>query len=260
MPLPSEIVKPKLAEFAVYAGSLKGDEKGEAQIFLERFFQALGHKGIREAGATLEFRIAKKPGGAQLELITDSPATQGVAKTGGGGKKFADLLWPDRVLIEMKRRGEHLEKHYDQLFDYWTQIVPKRPPYAILGNFDEFWIYDFNSQLFDPVDKILVHELAERWSSLTFLLPSPRPPVFNNNRVQVTRKAAARMAGVFRALVDERHVPRDRAQRFHPPASGGPGVRGSRACCPTWSSLARCPTPSRTRPPRTTSSAACSAP
>ena len=209
MSLPSETVKPKLAEFATYARSLKGDEKGEAQLFLDRFFRALGHTGIKEAGATLEFRIAKKPGSTQLELITGQPAAK--AKS---GKKFADLLWPDRVLIEMKKRGEHLEKHYDQLFDYWTQIVPKRPPYAILCNFDEFWIYDLTQQLYDPVDKIPLRELANRWSSLGFLLPTPRPPVFDNNRVQVTRKAAAQMAGVFRTLVDERQVPRARAQRF----------------------------------------------
>ena len=209
MSLPSETVKPKLAEFAAYALLLKGDEKGEAQLFLDHFFRALGHGGVQEAGATLEFRIAKKPGSAQLELITDQPAQK--AK---GGKKFADLLWPDRVLIEMKKRGEHLEKHYDQLFDYWTQIVPKRPPYAILCNFDEFWIYDFTQQLYDPVDKIPLRELSNRWSSLSFLLPSPRPPVFDNNRVQVTRKAAAQMAGVFRTLVEQRHIARPRAQRF----------------------------------------------
>ncbi len=157
----------------------------------------------------MEFRIAKKPSSAQLELITDQPAPK--AK---GGKKFADLPWPDRVLIEMKRRGEHLEKHYDQLFDYWTQIVPKRPPYAILCNFDEFWIYDLTQQLYDPVDKIPLRELAARWSSLGFLLPIPRPPVFDNNRVHVTRQAAAQMASVFRTLVEQRQIPRPRAQRF----------------------------------------------
>jgi len=103
---------------------------------------------VQEAGATLEFRIAKKPGSAQLELIKGEPAPK--AK---GGKKFADLLWPERVLIEMKSRGEKLEKHYDQAFDYWTHIVPHRPPYVILCNFDEFWIYDFNTQLFDPASE-----------------------------------------------------------------------------------------------------------
>jgi hypothetical protein len=55
-----------------------------------------------------------------------------------GGKKFADLLWPDRVLIEMKSRSEKLEKHCDQTFEYWTHIVPHRPPFVILCNFDEF--------------------------------------------------------------------------------------------------------------------------
>ena len=212
--LSPETVKPQLAEFAAYARSLKGDEKGEAQLFLDRFFRALGHQGLQDAGATLEFRIAKKPGSAQLELLTGDAAAKDQPKAARGGKKFADLLWPDRVLIEMKRRGEHLEKHYDQLFDYWTQIVPKRPPYAILCNFDELWVYDFNTQLFDPVDKIPVRDVAERWSSLTFLLPRPRPPVFDNNRVEVTRKAAAQMAHVFRELVARRGVARPRAQRF----------------------------------------------
>jgi hypothetical protein len=141
--LPAAELKSSLAQFVTFAQSLKGDEKGEAQLFLGHFFRALGHGGVQEAGATLEFRIAKKPGSAQLELIKGEPAAK--AK---GGKKFADLLWPDRVLIEMKSRGEHLEKHYDQTFNYWTHIVPKRPPYVILCNFDQFWIYDFNTQHF----------------------------------------------------------------------------------------------------------------
>lgn len=81
---PAEL-QSSLAQFAAYARSLKGDEKGEAQLFLERFFQALGHKGIKEAGATLEFRIAKKPGSAQLELIKDDGAAA-KTKAGGDGK------------------------------------------------------------------------------------------------------------------------------------------------------------------------------
>ena len=129
-----------LAQFVSFARSLKGDEKSEAQIFLDHFFRALGHGGVQEAGATLEFRIAKKPGSAQMELIKGEPG-----KKGKGGKKFADLLWPERVLIEMKSRGENLEKHYDQAFEYWTHIVPHRPPFVILCNFDEFWIYDFTT-------------------------------------------------------------------------------------------------------------------
>ena len=62
MSFASDTLKPRLTEFAAYARSVKGDEKGEAQLFLDRFFRALGHVGIKEAGATLEFRIAKRPG------------------------------------------------------------------------------------------------------------------------------------------------------------------------------------------------------
>ena len=196
-----------LGQFAAFARSLKGDEKSEAQLFLDHFFRALGHGGVQEAGATLEFRIAKKPGSAQLELI------KGEGAKAKGGKKFADLLWPERVLIEMKSRGANLEKHYDQAFDYWTHIVPRRPPYVILCNFDEFWIYDFNTQLFDPVEKLLTRDLASNSAGLNFLLPQAQKPIFGNNRVEVTRKAADTFAEVFRKIV-ERKEDRTRAQRY----------------------------------------------
>ena len=145
-----------LSEFVRFAQTLRGDEKSEAQSFLDHFFRALGHAGAIEAGATFEFRVAKKPGSPQLELIKGNGAKP------KGGKKFADLLWPDRVLIEMKSRGEILEKHYDQAFDYWSHIVPHRLPFVILCNFDEFWIYDFNTQLFDPVDRVKTVERTLR--------------------------------------------------------------------------------------------------
>jgi SAM-dependent methyltransferase len=202
-------LKKDLTAFVKFASTLRGDEKGEAQTFLDHFFRALGHAGVIEAGAMFEFRVAKKPGSPQLELIKGN----GAPTRTKGGKKFADLLWPDRVLIEMKSRGENLEKHYDQAFDYWTHIVPKRPPFVILCNFDEFWIYDFNTQLFDPVDRIKTVELAENISSFNFLLPIWKKPIFGNNWVDVTRRAADQMAESFREIVD-RGEDRERAQRF----------------------------------------------
>src|SRR5436189_4467399 len=108
-------LKSALSEFVRFAQTLRGDEKSESQPFLDHFFRALGHQGVIEAGATFEFRVAKKPGSPQIELIKGNGAP-----AGRGGKKFADLLWPDCVLIEMKSRGENLEKHYDQVFEYWT--------------------------------------------------------------------------------------------------------------------------------------------
>jgi hypothetical protein len=97
----------RLIEFTDWvAKHITGDEKGEAQIFLDRLFIAFGQKGIKEAGATLEMRVKK--GSA-------------------GGTAFADLVWKPVVLIEMKRRGEDLNRHYRQAFDYWTRLVPGRP-------------------------------------------------------------------------------------------------------------------------------------
>src|SRR6266513_5630753 len=203
-------LKNALAEFVRFAQTLRGDEKSEAQTFLDHFFRALGHEGVIEAGATFEFRVAKKPGSPQLELIKGNGASLLRAK---GGKKFTDLLWPDRVLIEMKSRGENLEKHYDQTFDYWTHIVPKRPPFVILCNFDELWIYDFNTKLFDPVDRVALNDLPENISTFNFLLPIWKKPIFGNNWVDVTRRAADQMATVFREIVD-RGEDRERAQRF----------------------------------------------
>ncbi|MFB2936641.1 type IIL restriction-modification enzyme MmeI [Aerosakkonemataceae cyanobacterium BLCC-F154] len=78
--------------FVDYAGNLRGDEKGEAQVFCDRLFQALNHAGYKEAGAELEYRVKAK----------------------GKTTKFADLLWRPRLLLEMKKRGEKLEKHYQQ--------------------------------------------------------------------------------------------------------------------------------------------------
>jgi len=80
--------KESLEKFAVFARTLRGDEKSEAQLFLDHLFRAFGHAGVAEAGATFEYRVAKKPGSPQLELF------KGGKNTLKGGKKFADLLWP----------------------------------------------------------------------------------------------------------------------------------------------------------------------
>ena len=93
----------RLEEFVRYVRThLTGDEKGEAHLFCEHLFQAFGHKGLREVGGTLEYRIHK-----------------------GNTTKFADLLWRPRLLLEMKKRGEKLVKHQQQAFDYWWGLVPK---------------------------------------------------------------------------------------------------------------------------------------
>lgn len=179
---------------AYYQNHIRGDEKGEAQVFLERFFVALGYsEGLKGAGAELEFRIRhdKRP------------------------TRFADLVWKPRVLIEMKKRGENLATHYQQAFGYWAQLVPNRPQYVILCNFDEFWIYDFNTDVYKPVDIVRTRDLTERSAQLAFafLFPEPLPPTFSLKRKDVTKENASRIAGLFRSLVDRR-IDRERALRY----------------------------------------------
>jgi hypothetical protein len=124
----SEIVD-RLKAFVEYAQPL-GDEKGEAQVFCDRLFKAYGHGGYKEAGATLEARVARK---------------------GAKGKKIIDPIWKPRLPIEMKSAGENLKLRYQQAFDYWIAAVPNRPRYVVLCNFKEFWIYDFDKQLDQPL-------------------------------------------------------------------------------------------------------------
>jgi type II restriction/modification system DNA methylase subunit YeeA len=181
----------KIQGFVTYARSLEGDEKGEAQVFCDRLFQAFGHDGYKEAGATLEYRVKRK----------------------GKSTQFADLLWESRLLLEMKKRGEKLEKHYDQAFEYWLNATPKRPKYVVLCNFDEFWIYDFDLQLREPVDQLKLEELPDRYTALNFLFPENRKPQFANNQIDVTREAADKVAMVYNQMV-ARGEDSEAAQRF----------------------------------------------
>jgi type II restriction/modification system DNA methylase subunit YeeA len=188
----------RLADFVSWVGAnIRGDEKGEAQVYLDRLFQGFGHAGAREAGAILEDRIKKAD---------------------GKGTSFADLVWKPVVLIEMKKRGEDLTRHYRQAFDYWTRLVPGRPRYVMLCNFDEFWVYDFDTQMDAPVDRIKLTELGTRWGALGFLFPTPLKPIFGNDQVAVTRKAADQLADCFNKIVDKNRpggtIDRPHAQRF----------------------------------------------
>ena len=87
------------------------------------------------------------------------------------------------------------------------------PRYIILCNFDEFWIYDFDAQMEEPVDRIALADLPKRYTPPNFLFPDDRKPQFGNDRVAVTRAAADKVANAFHALI-QRGEQRTTAQRF----------------------------------------------
>ena len=172
---------------------IKGDEKGEAQTFLDRFFTALGHAdGHKGAGATLEHRIYNK------RKRTTS---------------FGDLVWPKRAIIEMKKRGEDLSLHLQQATNYWFQLAGDRARYVVLCNFDEFWIYDFDTDPDEPQDVVKLVDLAKHRQSFSFLFPRETTPVFRTNRVDVTALAAEKVSEVFRSM-EKRGVDRGVAMHY----------------------------------------------
>ncbi|KQY61454.1 DNA methyltransferase [Nocardioides sp. Root140] len=188
-----EDLRPNLRAFVDWRSTyLRGDEKGEAQTFLDRLFKAFGHEGAIEAGAVYEDRVK----------FTDYMGT-----------RFADLMWKPRVLIEMKKAKSDLSRHFRQAFDYWQMAVPDRPRYVILCNFDEFWVYDFDQQLDAPMDVVRIEDLPQRYEALAFMLPDAPEPIFDNDLVEVTREAAAQVSSVFRSMV-ARGVDRLDAQHF----------------------------------------------
>lgn len=188
-----EVLRESLVGLVKYRQDhLSGDEKGEAQVFLENLFRALGHEGVKQAGATLEQRIKRRD---------------------NKGTAYADLEWRPRVLIEMKKAGRDLARDYRQAFEYWIDLVPDRPKYVILCNFDEFWVYDLNQQLEEPIDKVALVDLPRRWEVLAFLLPDEQKPTFGNDLVAVTRETAAMVSRIFNQII-ARGIDRDQAQKF----------------------------------------------
>jgi hypothetical protein len=173
-----------LQAFVTYCEKyIKGDEKGEAQVFLDHFFMALGYPdGIKEAQGVGEHRI-------KFTLDEHSPT------------KFADLVIPGRVLIEMKKRGVDLQTTQLQALDYWKYLTP-HPRYVVTCNFDEFWVYDMDVQVDAPLGKIILSDLPTNWDALAFLFPGDEKPHFNPlfNQVDLTKEAAVKLGEVFRLL------------------------------------------------------------
>lgn len=212
----------RLADFVQWCEDhITGDEKGQAQVFLDHLFRAFGQPGVLDVGANYEERVKKTQGGTAL----------------------ADLVWKPHILIEMKKRGADVATAYQQAFAYWPRLVPGRPHYVVLCNFDALWVYDVDMQVDEPVDQVALKDLPDRFGPLAFLLPTEEAPTFGNNNEQVTRDAAALLKAygfsarmdLLQQLLNLNRAVADRQTRGEPVTAPGipAGFGGDRAALVT---------------------------
>ena len=184
----------------------EGSEKSHAQIFLDRLFQAFGHSGVLDIGAKPEAKLQvqnyhvseenhKENGNVSVndEIQIDTTT------------KFCDLLWPKKVLIEMKSKKENLNLHFSQAKGYWDILYSDQTEYVVLCNFKEFWIYNWRHQR-DRVNKVLLVDLTKDWRAMSFLLPE-RDRIENKietryyeDKVAVTKEAAKHVSYLYTSL------------------------------------------------------------
>ena len=121
MALNEEQVRGNLAAFASRWGDREWGERENAQTFLNELFTCFGIDRL-EAGARFEHFQAGE---------------------------FYDLLWPGRVLIEMKASSEkdRLAKHRVQAMGYWERAADEskgipQPQYGVLCAFHRLEVWE----------------------------------------------------------------------------------------------------------------------
>jgi hypothetical protein len=166
-------IKFALSSFSLRWGDYQGTEMEESQTFCNEFFDCFG-LNRREVGAVFEKKV-----------YSDSTR--------------ADLVWSDKLLVEMKRPSEkNLSKHYDQIYNYWLRLNPS-PKYVMLSNFHIIEIHDPRLQYGKPLISIPVKDIEKYIDSFLFMINDE--PVFPETQMEVTVKAADQTIGVYKSLL-----------------------------------------------------------
>jgi hypothetical protein len=161
-----------------------GTERGEAQTFCNEFFSCFG--------------LDRLEVGAQFESIIPNESTR------------ADLVWGDRLLIEMKRPAErNLSRHYEQVFNYWLRLNPS-PKYIILSNFHTIEIHDPKLEYGKALSAIQLCQIETSIDAFLFMLD--KEPYFPPSQTEVTKKAADVTINVYKGLLDR--YPKREARLF----------------------------------------------
>ncbi|GHU13691.1 methylase [Spirochaetia bacterium] len=115
-------------------------EKADDAEFMLGFLNIFGDEGRKKA--IREYKVAL--GKNENTLFGFEPSSN--------QKGYIDLLWPGRILIEMKSPGEDLDKAYKQAQGYANVLANKDFPQGILiSDFVNFRYYDYAKDLgLDP--------------------------------------------------------------------------------------------------------------
>lgn len=106
-------------------------EEAEAKTFLDEFFAVFG-RDRRAIDARHEYRVERE----------------------GQGEARIDLLWPGKLLVEMKSTGKDLSAQKGgaarQALDYVDHLDPEvRPRWVIVSDFAHFVVYDLGEEIHD---------------------------------------------------------------------------------------------------------------
>jgi hypothetical protein len=177
MALPTEEIKVNLTEFQSRWKVREGYEKGEAQTFLNEFFDCFSPSLKDE----VQFEKHQSEGG------------------------FIDCLIPDVAIIEMKSAKEagRLKNHRKQALDYWKASADPdtdtaAPPYVVLCAFRRFEIWEPGRFPKQPRLTLDLDDLASHFDAFAFLLR--REPIFHANDEEVTVDAVEGIAKLLELL------------------------------------------------------------
>lgn len=149
-------------------------EEAEAKSFLTDFFNVFGIN--RRKFATFEHRVKKLN-----------------EKDG-----YIDLLWKANILVEMKSRGQDLEKAFRQAKEY-TQNLPQNelPKLILICDFENFHLYDLET---DEIHKFKLKDMVQNVNYFGFLLGYQKRTYKEQDPVNI--EAAERMGRLHDSLED----------------------------------------------------------
>lgn len=194
----------KLKVFVDQWREFRGTEQSGAQQFLNgllEIYEADFRPGTIFEQHPIRLR-AQAPKGRQATLFGSEAAPAFTTER-------MDMYLPKICVWEMKAPGEkQLEKHHDQLLNYWARM---RTRYMVLCNFHEFWIYDTDDENGQLAPKLTfrLDELPSRGDALLFLRGEQANLSTRGERV--TAAVAERLGRLLRSLIDASPSPaRDR--------------------------------------------------